>query len=123
MRNKKIIKNNLDYIFESIELIEERFKSIKEPDDFMLTPLGVTQLDSIAMRLQAIGETIKSIDKHNPEIISKYNNIDWVEIIKMRDLISHHYFHINHEEIFNTCKNDIPQLKTVIEQIIKEFNT
>jgi len=123
MRNKIIIKNNLEAIIESINIIEERFKSIKEPDDFMLTPFGVTQLDSIAMRLQAIGETIKTMDKHNPELFSKYNNIDWVEIIKMRDIISHHYFNINHEAIFNICTNDLSQLKTVIEQIIKENKT
>ena len=108
MRNNKIIKNNLDFIFESIEIIEERFKDIKTPDDFMLTPGGTTILDSIAMRLQTLGETIKSIDKHNPEILSKHNTVDWVEIIKMRDIISHHYLNIDHEEIFNTCKNDIP---------------
>ena len=122
MSNNIIIRNNLVYILECIDLIEERFRNIKAADDFVLNPFGVTQLDSIAMRLQTIGETVKSIDKRDPGLLKKFTSVDWVEIIRMRDIISHHYRNVDHVVVYNTCKNDIPKLKTVIEVIIIEYN-
>jgi len=60
------IIDNLDLMVQSIHLIQERFSKIREPDDFVLTPEGVTLLDAISMRLQVIGESVKQIQKTNP---------------------------------------------------------
>jgi len=115
MRNELIIGYNLESILESTDIILERFSKINTPDDFMVSPFGITQFDSIVMRLQSIGELIKTIDKHKPDLLIKYQNIDWNKIIRMRDLISHHYITLDPGVIFNVCKNDIPKLKTTIE--------
>lgn len=66
-----------------------------------MTPDGLTMLDASAMRLQAIGETIKNISKKHSELLNQYPGIEWNEIIKMRDLISHHYDDVDNEEVFN----------------------
>jgi len=58
----EIISENLFLISESIELILNRFANIRKPDDFVLDDNGVTILDSIAMRLQVVGELLKKID-------------------------------------------------------------
>ena len=55
----EIFSENLFLISESIELILNRFEDIRKPDDFVLDDNGVTILDSIAMRLQVIGEMLK----------------------------------------------------------------
>jgi hypothetical protein len=55
---KEFIQNNLESILESIEIIYQRFHSIKRADDFMTTSTAVTKLDSISMRLQVIGYSI-----------------------------------------------------------------
>ena len=60
MSNEELI-SNLDLIVESIQLIQARFSKIRVPEDFVLTPDGVTLLDAIAMRLQVIGESVKQI--------------------------------------------------------------
>ncbi len=36
----------------------------------------------------------------------------------MRDIISHHYFDVDAEIIYEVCKNKIPKLKETIDQII-----
>lgn len=41
-------------------------------------------------------------------------------IMKLRDIISHHYDHVDHEIIFDICKNNIPALKKAIQQILKD---
>jgi len=41
----------------------------------------------------------------------------------MRDIISHHYFDLNSEIVFDVCKNEIPKLRSLIFSILKdEFN-
>lgn len=117
----RLILDDLELILKTIEIIEERFKDIKTSDDLVTTPYGVTTMDSIAMRLQTIGENLKKIEKMDANYLKKYSGIDWVSIIKLRDLISHHYLNIDHEMIYSICKNKIPDLKTEITRMLKEF--
>ncbi|HMT11631.1 MAG TPA: DUF86 domain-containing protein [Ignavibacteria bacterium] len=112
----------LEFVLECIDIILERFSSINEPDDFMTSPIGVTKLDSIAMRLQTIGESIKKIEKYNPRIFDKRKEVNWNDVIRMRDLISHHYYVINPAIIFDICKTHLPQLRSTIEKIITDLN-
>ncbi len=74
MSDDEII-DNLDHIEQSIQLIQERFLQIKEPDDFIINTKGVTLLDAISMRLQIIGEKAKQIQKSNPKFFKNYNEI------------------------------------------------
>ncbi len=115
------IQGNLESVLESIEIIEERFNNIKKANDFMLTPEGVTFLDSLAMRLQVIGELIKNIDKENSNYLPQFKNVDWEKIIRMRDLISHHYDIVNPEVVYDICLNHIPILKSTVIEMLKEI--
>ena len=53
----------LDLIQKSLERISFRFSDISCPDDFLLSESGMMKLDSICMKLTAIGESIKNLDK------------------------------------------------------------
>lgn len=117
------IKDNINGILESILLIEDRFTSVKEPDDFVISQNGTLLLDSISMRLQIIGELIKKIEKADAGIFDNYSQVNWVLIMRLRDIISHHYESIDHEIIFDICKNHIPILKTTISKILKDLST
>lgn len=111
----------LENIEDSIKLIEDRFKEINTPDDLVNSSYGITILDAIAMRLQFIGENVKSIDKNYPDIFKKFPNIEWSEIIKLRDLISHHYDIVNHLFVYNIYKNNLPILKKVISELLNRL--
>jgi uncharacterized protein YutE (UPF0331/DUF86 family) len=39
----------------------------------------------------------------------------------MRDIIVHHYFDVDSEQIFKTLKEDIPLLLTVLTEIKKDL--
>lgn len=111
--------DNLHGIIDSIELITIRFSKIAKADDFVLSADGVLLLDSICMRLQVIGELLKKVYKNNPATFEAYPQIQWPNIMKLRDIISHHYEHVDYEIVYDICKNHIPALKKVMEQIIK----
>jgi uncharacterized protein with HEPN domain len=120
MHDESIIDNLKDTI-KSIDLIQERFSSITRPDDFVLSPDGVLLLDSISMRLQIVGELLKKTNKMDPTIFERYQDIEWSNIMKMRDLISHHYNLIDHEIIFDICENNLTALKIAIKAILVNF--
>lgn len=87
--SKDQIIDNLDLMVQSIRLIQERFSKIREPDDFVLTPEGVTLLDAISMRLQVIGESVKQIQKTDPLFLKSHVEIEWEKISRFRDLDNH----------------------------------
>lgn len=81
MYNEQVIINKLRLIAESIDIISERFSDVDTPDDFVTSPSGVTKLDSIAMRLQFIGESVKKIDKHAPKYLTLSLSLIFAKII------------------------------------------
>jgi len=74
------------------------------------------------MLLIAIGESLKNIDKITAEsLLSRYPKMDWKGAKGMRDIISHHYFDIDAEEIFWVCKHQMKPLADTIAKIIEEI--
>ena len=89
---------------------------------FLNTPEGLEKLDSICMKLIAIGESVKNLDKHtDSQLLTKYPSIDWKGVKGVRDIISHHYFDLDAEEIFNICDKHLPSLHTTIKQMIADL--
>jgi uncharacterized protein with HEPN domain len=54
-------------------------------------------------------------------LLNQYPEIDWKGAMGMRDIITHHYFDIDAEEIFWVCKHQIKPLADTIEKIIKDI--
>ena len=105
-------------IDENLKTVLQRTKHISSADDFTSSETGMILLDSICMKLVAIGESIKNLDKiTNKEFLPRYQQIEWKQAMGMRDIIVHHYFDVDAEQIFNTLKEDIPGLKNVLEKM------
>jgi uncharacterized protein with HEPN domain len=68
------------------------------------------------MRLQIIGENVKSLAKLSPDHLERFKDVEWQKIMRLRDLISHHYDALDHEIIFNICQIHIPTLRLVISK-------
>jgi len=120
--SKDEIIDHLDFMAQSIRLIQGRFLKIKKPDDFVVSSEGVTILDAISMRLQVIGESVKQIQKLDPSFLNKHPEIEWNKISKFRDLVSHHYEYVDHEIVYDICKTHIPNLLEVIQKIRSFFS-
>ena len=112
----------LELIKNSLLEVEKRSERITEPNDFLISETGVILLDSICMKLSAIGESIKNLDKiTNRELLSKYSEIPWKNVMGVRDFIVHHYFEVDADVIFEICKNDVPVLISVINRMIDDL--
>lgn len=116
---KLMILSTLEDIQFSIELIQKRFKNINSSDDFLKDDDSLEKLDSISMRLVAIGEGFKNIDKLTQgKLLVNYPTIPWKQVKGVRDVLSHHYFDMDSEVIFEICKNDIDNLLQTTINII-----
>ena len=112
----------LELIKNSLLEVEKRSERITEPNDFLISETGVILMDSICMKLSAIGESIKNLDKiTNRELLSKYSEIPWKNVMGVRDFIVHHYFEVDADVIYSICKNDVPVLITVINRMIEDL--
>jgi len=106
-------------ILDHIEVCRQRFESIVKADDFIYLPDGGLKLDAISMRLQAIAENVKRIVKMQPSLQQKYPEINWDDIIRFRNFISHHYELLDHEIVFHICNVHLPLLKSALQKEIE----
>lgn len=105
----------LDRIEEAIETVKIRNAAIRSADEFLLTPEGKEKLDAACMVIEAIGESFKNLDKLTKNVLlPMYPSIDWREVKGVRDVIAHHYFDIDANEIFSIINNDFDSLKDAI---------
>ena len=112
----------LKQVEEAIERIKLRTEPICCADDFLLTPIGMEKLESTCMLLLAIGESLKNLDKVTEgKLLPTYPSIPWKEVKGLRDIIAHHYFDIDAEEIWIIIKDELPPLLNAVRFFIQKL--
>lgn len=113
-------KDRLLEIIECIELLTNWSSTINKPIDFLTTPQNVMAFNACVMRLQVIGEHVGRLLKDSPELLENYDEIPWLAIYDMRNVISHEYSNVDEDIVFSTIKENLPQLKSVVEKMLNE---
>jgi len=122
MYDRELALEILKQIYQATQTILKRFQPITSCDDFINSEWGIEKLDSICMQLIAIGESLKNFDKiTNDSVLKNYPQIEWKKVKGMRDIITHHYFDLNAEAIYDVCMNHVEQLAAVVKRIINEI--
>ena len=118
MYDKSLVIDIFDQIIDAVEVIVERCTFAKTQDDFLDTKEGQEKLDSICMKLIAVGESLKKIDRiTDKELLEEYPQIEWKKVKGIRDFISHHYFDLDAEMIYSICQEHIVELLEVLKLI------
>lgn len=117
MYNDKI-KDKLEEIEESIVLIQEWSNGVASANDFLLSSTKYMAFNACVMRLQVIGEDVGKILKIQDNPLLRYTDIPWQAIYGMRNMISHEYANIDEEIVYDTIKNGLPQLLSVVREIL-----
>ena len=118
MYDRKLVFNDLNLLIESVSIVLRRTTGIQHANDFLLSEEGVILLDSVCMKLIAIGEGIKKLDKiTGKSLLNNYPEIDWKGVMAMRDIIVHHYFEVDVDVVFQTVMEDLPVLRQVLEKM------
>lgn len=121
MYDRELALEILRQIHGATQKIIKRFEPIKSAEDFTSSDWGLEKLDAICMQLIAIGESLKKLDKvSNNSILRNYPQIEWKKVKGMRDIISHHYFDLNAEAIYDVCEHHVKALSETIKIIMDE---
>ena len=77
------------------------------------------RIDAVIRNLQIIGEAVKKIPN---SIQKRYSNIPWREIAGLRNRVTHVYFDVDINIIWDVVHSELPLLKTQIQEIIEEID-
>jgi len=74
-------------------------------------------VDAVIRNFEIIGEASKNLPK---EVKEKYPAVPWNEMYLMRNKISHEYFGVDYEILWDVASNYLPENKSQIEEILKK---
>lgn len=111
-------KNNRDFMYylEDILLSLSRIEEYIQEMDFTDFKHDYKTVDAVIRNFEIIGEAAKNIPA---SIKLKYTSIPWEEMYYLRNKISHEYFGIDYEIIWDIIINHLPENKKDLQNIIQ----
>jgi uncharacterized protein with HEPN domain len=114
MRNELGDKIRLQHI---LDAIDEIHKYLIAADISVFLENSMMRFACIK-QMEIIGEASNHL---SAELKSKFSDIEWAQIVGMRNVFAHEYFGIDSSLVWEIIKNDIPELKEKIEHILKSI--
>lgn len=106
--------------FDDILVAIERIFEYTRGYDYDAFKRDYKTVDAVIRNFEILGEAVKNIPA---SIKNQYVDIPWIEMYGLRNRISHAYFGIDYEIVWDIITNYLPENKEQIEKVIKEvFN-
>ena len=102
---------------EDIQIAMSRIAEYIKGLDFFEFKKDYKTVDAVIRNFEIIGEASKNLPK---DIKEKYSDVPWVEMYLLRNKVSHEYFGIDYEIIWDIAINYLPVNKIQIDRIIEK---
>jgi len=107
-------KTYLEHILEAIEVIEGYIHGI----NFEQFTANRMMVDAVVRELEIIGEASGRL---NSDLRNQHPEMPFRDANDMRNFLIHEYFGVNKRIVWDTCKEDLPQLKKAISDLLEQF--
>ena len=115
MPNKRSVELFIVDIFVAIQKIKHYTQMIENADDFLADQL---RWDACIRNLEIIGEATNNLLKD--EIFNSYSPKYFRQVVNFRNMISHAYFGISQEEVWNVVTEKIDILEVDLKRVSLE---
>jgi len=120
--DKDLVREIVNQIYDAVCTIATRTKGVESASFFTDSPDGMEKLDGVCMLFIAIGESLKNVDKiTNKTLLANHSEIDWAGIKGFRDIMAHHYFDVDAEQVFWICSKQLLPLEKALKKIIQDL--
>jgi uncharacterized protein with HEPN domain len=107
----------LGHILEAIERIQRYVGGIDEKN-FVNSQLVQ---DAVIRNLEVIGEASRNIERSHPDFAATHPELPLSIAFDMCNTLSHGYFKIDLEIVWKTVQNDLPQLHSLVDKVLKDL--
>ena len=101
----------LGHIRDAIEKIESYISDVNY-GQFVSNDMMV---DAVLRKLAVIGE---ATSKLSDDFRQRHTEMPFRDIIDMRNILIHNYTGVNYKIVWETCKEDLPKLKKLIDDLL-----
>jgi uncharacterized protein with HEPN domain len=107
-------KVRIQHILEAIHQIEDYIQN-NSYDNFVSNKMLV---DATVRQLEVIGEATNHL---SDEIKLHYSNVEWKQIIGLRNILIHEYFAVDVPLVWSVLQYDLPEFKNTILEIYSKL--
>ncbi|OGI93854.1 hypothetical protein A3A03_01985 [Candidatus Nomurabacteria bacterium RIFCSPLOWO2_01_FULL_40_18] len=75
--------------------------------------------DAVTRNVEIMGEAVKRLSE---DTYKDYPDVPWQKIARTRDMLIHHYFDVDDQQLWKIVEDDLPKLKISVEEILSKNN-
>lgn len=111
---KRQVEDYLQDILDAVAAIEQFTAGI----EFEAFSQNLEKVFAVSRAMEIIGEAVKRVPD---SVRNQYPDIPWRDIAGMRDQLIHDYFNTDVKIIWQAVQEDVPQLKMMISEVLREI--
>lgn len=117
-QRQRRLPDYLDHMLEATRLAQNYVANLDMPAFFE----NRMAQQAVTMNLVIIGEAVTQIRNEYPAFLEANPNpgLPWKSMIGMRNRMTHGYFDIDLEIVWNTIKTHLPELEAFLEKLIAD---
>jgi len=110
------VPDYLGHILQAIDRIQSYTDQISKEAFVANTQLQ----DAVIRNLEIIGEASRNVQIHGSELVAQHPDIPWSALYAMRNRISHGYWSVDLDIVWNVVQRDLPDLRVQLQRFVSQ---